>query len=135
MREVFSIQVDITDSHEVSGAGGCFRQILFGGRCDCAFFRGTILPGGVDTQKSPAEGPATLSARYILAGEDGEGRPARLFIENNGTFGADGECVTRPMIRTDQPSLAWLERAALTGRITGRPGGVTIHFFAEEDAE
>ena len=131
MKELFAIDVDITESHMLQSACGQVNMVLFTGRCDCAFFRGEILSGGVDTQRYPADGPGGLSARYMLQGVDDQGTATRIFIENNGAFDDEGVCTTRPQILTDNPRLRWLEEVALTGRISGRPGGVRIHFLVE----
>lgn len=127
MKELFSIHVILTQTHTVQSAKGQVNMVLFEGSCDCDFFHGRILSGGVDTQRD-----GSLSARYMLEGVDSEGAPARLFIENNGRWNSDGSCTTHPLIRTDSPRLAWLEEAALTGGITGHETGVDIHFYQQE---
>ncbi|MBE5796700.1 MAG: DUF3237 domain-containing protein [Clostridiales bacterium] len=132
MEPLFTIEVDLHECHTLRSAKGQVNMICFGGRCDCAFFHGEILSGGVDTQTYLTGEPGRLSARYMLSGTDDAGMPARLFIENNGETGADGVCVTHPRIFTDNPRLAWLEDTPLTGRIQGREGGVTILFFEED---
>ncbi|MBE5803495.1 MAG: DUF3237 domain-containing protein [Clostridiales bacterium] len=124
MQELFSIHVILTQTHTVQSPKGAVSMVLFEGTCDCDFFHGRILPGGVDTQRDGA-----LSARYMLEGTDAEGNPTRIFIENNGVWGENGQCVTHPLIRTDNPRLAWLEEAVLTGGITGHEKGVDIHFY------
>ena len=132
MEELFCVDVALDGAEEIAGRHGRAVMIRFHGRCDCNFFHGEILPGGVDTQKGLPGVPYALSARYMLSGVDGNGAPARIFIENNGEYDAQGECVTHPLILTDSPALAWLEETPLTGRITGTPQGVMIHFFREE---
>lgn len=128
---LFTIDVDVREAHSLQSGKGMVNMVLFGGRCDCGFFHGEILPGGVDTQMHLTGEPARLSARYMLSGTDNEGTPTRIFIENNGETGADGMCVTTPRILTDNPRLAWLEDVPLTGRIVPREGGVTICFYPE----
>lgn len=134
MRELFTIDVILDGTEEIHSTQGQVNMVRFHGRCDCDFFHGEILPGGVDTQRYLTGQPAVLSARYALAGTDSTGAPARLFIENNGVTGQDGVCRTTPVILTDSPALAWLEQARLTGRITGTERGVMIHFYSEEEA-
>ncbi|MBQ2952253.1 MAG: DUF3237 family protein [Clostridia bacterium] len=134
MELLFTIEVDLQECHTLQSAKGQVNMVLFGGRCDCEFFRGEILSGGVDTQRYLTGEPGRLSARYMLTGVDVAVTPTRIFIENNGETGADGVCVTRPRIFTDNPRLAWLEDVPLTGRIAGREGGVTILFYREESA-
>ena len=133
MELLFTIEVDLHDCHTLKSAKGQINMVLFGGRCDCDFFHGEILSGGVDTQTYLTGEPGRLSARYMLCGADGEGTPTRLFIENNGKAGADGVCITHPRIFTDNPRLAWLEALPLTGRIAGREGGVSILFYKEDE--
>lgn len=132
MELLFTIEVDLHDCHTLKSAKGQINMVLFGGRCDCDFFHGEILSGGVDTQTYLTGKPGRLSARYMLSGVDGGGAPARLFIENNGEYDTDGVCITKPCIFTDNPRLAWLEDVPLTGRVQGREGGVTILFYRED---
>lgn len=132
MELLFTIEVDINECHTLKSAKGQVNMICFGGRCDCDFFHGEILSGGVDTQMYLTGEPGRLSARYMLSGADAAGTPTRLFIENNGETGADGVCITHPRIFTDNPHLAWLEDMPLTGRIQGHEGGVTICFYKED---
>lgn len=131
-KPLFTIEIDLHECHTLQSAKGQVNMICFGGRCDCDFFRGEILSGGVDTQMYLNSAPGRLSARYMLSGTDDEGTPTRLFIENNGETGADGVMVTRPRILTDNPRLAWLEDARLTGSVLPRDGGVTICFYRTE---
>lgn len=132
MELLFTIDVDLHECHTLKSAKGQVNMICFGGRCDCDFFRGEILTGGVDTQLYLTGEPGRLSARYMLRGTDAAGTPTCLFIENNGENDADGNCITHPRIFTDNPALDWLEEMPLTGRIQGREGGVTICFYKEE---
>lgn len=129
MELLFTVDVDLNECHMLHSAKGQVNMVCFGGRCDCDFFHGEILSGGVDTQQYLTGEPGRLSARYMLAGTDDAGTPTRLFIENNGENDANGMCITTPRILTDNPRLAWLEDAPLTGRIQGREGGVTICFY------
>ena len=130
---LFTIEVDIHDCHTLRSARGQVNMITFGGRCDCDFFHGEILSGGVDTQMYLVGVPGRLSARYMLSGTDESGTPTRLFIENNGEYDADGTCITPPRILTDNPALTWPESLPLSAGITGREGGVTILFYMEEN--
>ena len=132
MEALFTIEIDLHECHTLQSAKGTVNMVCFGGRCDCGFFRGEVLSGGVDTQTYLTGEPGRLSARYMLSGADAAGTPTRLFIENNGETGPDGVCVTHPRIFTDNPRLAWLEDLPLTGRIQGREGGVTICFYKED---
>lgn len=128
---VLTIQVTITGETRVKSARGEAGMVAFTGTVDCPNFRGVILPGGVDTQRM-ADGRLTLSARYMLEGTDRDGNACRIFIENNGeTTDPAAPMETVPVIFTDSPALAWLERASLYGKLEPRPdGGVNIHVFA-----
>lgn len=132
MELLFTIEIDLHENHMVISPGNTVNMVLFGGRCDCDFFHGEILPGGVDTQIYREGEAPMLSARYMLRGRDDEGTPTRLFIENNGVTGPDGVCATTPYIMTDNPRLAWLTTTPLTGRLADREGGVTIMFYKED---
>ncbi len=125
MKRRFDIVVDITGCHVLHSEKGTVNMVTFGGWCECPFFRGRILPGGVDTQHYPSGKPGTLSARYMLEGTDESSTPCRLFIDNCGEQGDD---FTTPRFLTDSPRLKWLEDTPFTGRIEGREGGVIIHF-------
>ena len=130
-QEVLTIQVQITGATRVQGAHGEANLVSFTGQAEGPLFRGDILPGGVDTQRRE-EGRFTLSARYLLEGTDAEGHPGRIFIENNGeTTDLAAPMTTRPCVRTDCPSLQWLETADLRGTLEPRgPQAVCIHIFA-----
>ena len=118
----------------ITGPQGTVNMVLFTGRCDCDFFHGEILPGGVDTQMYLRGEPGRLSARYMLRGTDAEGRRTHIFIENNGVHGADTPTVTTPYILTDNEHLAWLTQEKLTGRLEVHEGGVRILFYREGEA-
>ncbi len=115
--EVLRIKVYLTGSTTVEGHADKAVMLPFTGECDCPLFTGTILPGGVDTQRIDRDGKCRLSARYALEGTDADGQPCKLFIQNEGVALPGGEMGTHPVIRTDSKALAWLESADLTGRI------------------
>ena len=96
--------------------------IPFGGTASGPYFHGGITGPGVDTQRIGKDGAAVLSARYMLEGEDADGRPCRIFIENNGSF----EAGFRPTVVTDSPLLAEWEQLPLAATVTGIPGGVQV---------
>ncbi|MCR5545247.1 MAG: DUF3237 domain-containing protein [Lachnospiraceae bacterium] len=123
---ILVIDVDLDDAFEVKGHSGNASMLLFHGSCDCENFKGTILPGGVDTQKQVLGEEKLLSARYILEGKDKSGKDCRIFIENN-TLPQSKQ--TKPMIYTDSKELQWLESADLYGEISGKKGGVIISIF------
>lgn len=120
--EVLRIYVNVTGFYEVVSGDRTIRMLPFEGTCDGPFFKGNILPGGVDTQKGYADGTGTLSARYMIEGTDCEGNACKLFIENNAKFNN----YTVPTIITDSPALKWLETADLQGRLEFPDGKLNI---------
>ncbi len=114
---LFKIDVVLDGFNEVKGENASACMILFHGRLDCDFFHGEILPGGVDTQVEDAEGHRTLSARYILKGNDEIGNECSIFVENNGMVEKGKEISTNPRFITDSPALKWLEEKEFTGKI------------------
>ncbi len=130
MKEILTINVNLTDIYEVKGKTAEAVMINFGGDAKSEFFEGVILPGGVDAQKEFYPERRTLSARYILEGKDMEGEKCRIFIENNGTAD-ENKFVheTTPRIVTDSKALSWMETATLKGTLEPKEGGVIIHIF------
>ena len=131
-KELLTIEVEITGADEVKGTHGEAVMLHFTGNCDCELFHGKVLPGGVDTQKEFEGEARTLSARYILEGIDAEGKPCKIFIENNATLNGREAEYTTPRILTDSRALAFLEVTELRGTITPAPKGVTIHICEEK---
>jgi len=127
--EVFTVYVHITGVQEVKGSSSEACMILFDGTAEGSGFKGTILPGGVDTQTQVYNSKRYLSARYMIKGVDKDGKEASVFIENNGAWEADGSLETKPVIVTDSPSLSFLEKANLYGKIEGQEGGVIIRIY------
>ena len=67
----------------------------------------------------------------MLEGTDGEGRPCRIFIENEGSW----QSGFRPRIVTDSPLLRAWEDQALTATVESAPGGVTVKIYQEKREE
>ena len=131
---IMTIDVVLDDMIEVHGSNGEAAMILFHGKSESDFFKGEILPGGVDTQKQIKGESRLMSARYILEGVDSDGSKCRIFIENNGEIKdpVQGEVIkTKPVIYTDSTALKWLETASIFGTVEGNEKGVTISFFKE----
>lgn len=134
MQEVITVFVRVEQAFSVQGQAGSATMLLFSGYAQGENFNGKILPGAVDCQKTGAEG-FTLSARYILEGEDGAGKSCKLFIENNGTADEAGVIHTKPLVYTDSDCLKWLETVPLTGHISEQDGVLVIHICAEKGEE
>ncbi len=122
---MLTLHIFLDDVYEVVG-GSTVRMILFHGTAEGPHFQGTILPGGVDTQRSVPEG-MMLSARYIIEGTTTDGTPTKLFIENEGIAKEGETLVTHPHIVTDNPSLSWMEQETLTGTIANEGDHLVIH--------
>lgn len=123
--EIVRIYINILEAYEVVSEELTVRMLAFDGTCDGDFFKGTVLPGGVDTQRIRPDGRGTLSARYMIQGVDCQNQPCRLFIENNAQVGGE-QNFTTPKIVTDSQELKWLEQAQLQGRIETIEGQLTI---------
>ena len=78
MQEVITVFVRVDQSFAVKGQTGGATMLLFSGYAEGENFKGRILPGAVDCQKTDING-FTLSARYILEGEDKEGKNCKIF--------------------------------------------------------
>lgn len=133
MEEILTIYIDMLDIFEVKGENAEAVMINFTGNCKSKYFNGNILPGGVDTQKEYYPQNRTLSARYMLEGFDDEGKPCRIFIENEATCNSRGKVDhTVPKIITDSKSLFWMQESYLKGIIEPKGEGCIIHIFKED---
>ena len=130
MEEVLAIHVILDQIQSVQGAGGQVAMICFHGTFTCSLGTGQVLPGGVDTQIERQGRERTLSARYILEGQDRENRTFHIFVENNGVCGKNGVITTTPVILTDAEELQWMEREKLTGTVeSDGKDGVMIKIY------
>lgn len=132
MKEVITVFVRVEQTFFVEGQAGSAALVLFSGYAESEYFRGNILPGAADCQKSNSTG-FILSARYILEGLDCEGNRCKIFIENNGSSDKTGMIRTKPMIYTDSDCLKWLENALLEGYISEEKGMIIIHIMVKEN--
>lgn len=117
MTKLFDINIRITGFNQVKSPKATVNCITFDGSCDAPFFKGTVVEGGVDTQKFEEGKTGTLSARYILKGKDQNGKDTSIFIENNGIFNEDGSITTSPWIITDNDDLRGLFERPLSGKV------------------
>lgn len=108
-------------------------MILFTGSADGKYFKGDVLPGGIDTQIIGKFGDRhTLSARYILEGKDYTGESCKIFIENNGNLNKKYKDIlfrTYPKIITDSKALEFLNNDILVGEGIGTESGVDIKIY------
>lgn len=124
---MLTLHIILDDTFEVIGKRTA-RMILFHGTAESPNFHGTILPGGVDTQRSVPEG-MMLSARYMIEGTDSNGTKTKIFIENEGIVKEGEAIVTHPHIITDNPALTWMERDDLTGTIENENDQLVIRIM------
>lgn len=102
-------------------------MLMFDGTCEGAYFNGTILDGGVDTQvHNDALDIHTMSARYVMEGTDHEGKPCRIFVDNSASPRGEEKLITTPKIYTNSTALKWLETAKLQGELIAEGEKVTI---------
>lgn len=130
-REILKIDVNITNVETVESNNSKIVLISFDGEVSGEFFTGSILPGAVDTQKKLSDTELSLSARYILSGNDFMNQSCRIFIENNGSVKI-GESIfnATPKIITDSKNLKWLESASLESHVLPYKNGVQVLIFA-----
>ncbi len=129
--EVLRIQIKQMGNHQFGCEKGVFNMVLFEGECDCDNFKGKILPGGVDTQHYYAEGKGRISARYMLEGVDKEGKPCKIFIQNDGEYD-NGFLPTTPKVYTDSEALRWLEDADVEGHLIFEETGLVISICTKD---
>jgi hypothetical protein len=124
IEKVIEMQSDNVDS---------VLMILFKGSADGKYFKGDVLPGGIDTQIiGKFGGNHTLSARYMLEGNDYTGESCKIFIENNGNLNEKSKDVpfrTYPKIITDSKALEFLNYDLLMGEGVGTESGVDIKIY------
>ena len=120
------IRVACGEALSVKGRQMSVVMIPFTGVSEGPYFFGKTLGTGVDTQKIGKDGSFLLSARYMLEGQDASGNACRIFIENQGEWGAE----LMPKIVTDSQLLARWEDADLYATAEGIPGGVIIRIFS-----
>lgn len=124
--EILAIRVILTKCERAMEGEICRQWLYFGGYCETPYFRGTVLPGGVDAQVFEPGQPGRLRAEYTLDGLDAEGDHCTIHIVNQ--WG--GEDWT-PVAQTDSKALSFLNGAALTAVLEHGDGGPTVRIFAE----
>ncbi|MGQ8872284.1 DUF3237 family protein [Paenibacillus sp. TSA_86.1] len=134
MEELFTVHVKIENSIELKNAAGeSVVMITFAGHVTGNYFEGSVREGGVDTQIIGKEGARhSLSARYMLQGQDYTGQGCEIYIENNGYIGEakDGSLFrTSPRVITNSHALSTLNVDALIGQGYPAVDGVDIKIF------
>lgn len=134
LEELFTVHVKIERSIELKNTDGeSVVMIMFGGHVTGTCFEGIVREGGVDTQVIGKDGGRhSLSARYMLQGQDYTGQPCEIYIENNGYIGeTKGNRLfrTSPRIITNSKALSYLNTEALIGEGCPAAEGVSIRIF------
>jgi len=132
-KEIFTFDINVGGGgfDNVSGADGAMAMMIgFTCSSNTNDFKAKGLDNFVDTRMQFQGQAQTLSAIYILEGKDGEGRNSRVYIENNG-IDVNG-INTEPIIITDNPKWAWIEKAPLHGDST-MTNGFKIHMYTVND--
>lgn len=126
-KEVLAIQIkDIANiGCAIAPTGQSVNMLSFGGTCDNEYFKGNVMPGGIDCQRTENDA-TTLSARYMLKGVDCAGDSCTIFIENNATANSN---ISKPTIITDSHALSFLNNSNLIG-ILDTNGPFTIRIMA-----
>lgn len=132
--EVLTVHVKIEKTIEIqSDSVDSVLMIFFKGSVDGKYFKGDVLPGGIDTQIIGKFGDNhTLSARYMLEGKDYTGQSCKIFIENNGNLNEKAKDVsfrTYPKIITDSKAFEFLNYDLLVSEGIGTESGVDIKIY------
>lgn len=153
MRELFTISVKVDTPIVVGQDGKNGRRQLIpilsgtveGVDMEGRSLRGTVFPGGVDSQVIRPSGKCELSARYGVKLEDGRS----FFIENNGIRTVPtqyvekvlrGEFVdpslyyfvTTPILEAYDDNLRWLENHIFICKAVRKPEAVIITYYVIE---
>lgn len=123
--EILTIRVIITHEETFLEGESEKKNVFFTGYCDTEYFQGTIQPGGCDTQECHPEMGCRMRAEYSLAGLDCQGQSCTIHIVNQ----KSGE-EWKPIVRTDSPTLKWMNHADLTAVLEYGKGGPTVRIFA-----
>ena len=130
---LLEIDVKCTSAIDVEGKKQKIVMVGFDGSVDGKYFKGKVIGSGVDTQKYPKDedgnfidGKGSLSARYMLEGEDYTGAKCRIFIENN-VFSTGG----LPVITTNSKALSDWENLKLISTVEGKEGGVWVRIYKD----
>lgn len=105
-REMFAVDVKITRIIPKLKGIRSTLEIPFTGDAEGDYFKGRILPGGVDIQKRKGFKTERLCASYTLEGKDYTGADCSIEIQN-----IDEGKGWKPVVRTDSEALSFLNEA------------------------
>lgn len=131
MKELFTIFIAIGATwHVENPTQGGVTMINFEGHCKTEYFEGKVLQGGVDTQRHFRPDSTLLSARYMMEGVDGMGKPCKVYIDNQAIL-PNPTNRTTPKFITDSEYLSSFQKDSIWGRLDFRQDGLYIQVFAE----
>ncbi len=130
MKEIFAILIAMGAFYHVEDpARGGVTMINFTGTCNTEHFQGKVLDGGVDTQRHFSPENTLLSARYMMEGVDGAGKPCKVFVQNEGNNPTQGR-ITRPIYITDSEYLQQFQNDSIFGKMDFTEEGLYIRVYA-----
>lgn len=120
MKDILDIHIEIAEVTEVQGSDSLVKMLAFTGTCTGEYFKGRVLPGGMDVQTIRRDGTGTVSARYMLEGTDAQGSVCKIYVENTGIIDGSGNMLTNPRLVTNSEALGWLRQEKLCCRFEMR---------------
>jgi len=132
-KKLFTFDISVLGADEVYGKDQALAKMIgFTCSANTDFFKGEGIDVFADARLQYPGQAQTLSAIYILQGRDDEGHECKVFIENNGV---DLNGInTEPIIITDNPKWAWIEKAPLHGNSSTQNNLFQIHLYTFNDA-
>lgn len=130
------IDLDVEKIRRFESTSGTVAMLPFGGEVLSGVMTGIVEPFGVDTQITNPAGVRHMSARYMLSGQDEEGKECHIYVENNAWFG-DGESpapfYTVPTFLTDSAKLSeYFGSHHFIGEGAHKNGSLIISFYEAE---
>lgn len=134
-KELFSVNMSETKLETVDGSTCRVDMQYFDGDASGDYFNGNVYKESSNVKKTYKDGRITNCARYILKGNDDEGKECMIFIQDDGVTN-DGVTVTKPRILTNSSSLSWIEKADIQGRVvTDEDGNSVVTYMWNESNE
>lgn len=124
-KELFSVNMSETKLETVDGSTCRVNMQYFDGDASGEYFNGNVYKESSNVKKTYKDGRITNCARYILKGNDDKGKECMIFIQDDGVTN-DGVTVTKPRILTNSPSLSWIEKADIQGRVVTDENGNSV---------
>lgn len=133
------VEIDSTGTVELNSEIGQVKMIPFKGSVSGSIFNGIVEPCGVDTQITNQNGVRHMSARYMLTGQDQDGTPCNIYVENEGWFTSaplPKPFKTVPTFITNSQKLAaYLHCNQFVGEGARDESGLWIRFYEIDRSE